>query len=45
MSTHVPRLRSRRASSRGERPRLLDVAHAAGVSTMTVVRVLREPAK
>jgi LacI family gluconate utilization system Gnt-I transcriptional repressor len=27
------------------RPRLADVASAAGVSTMTVVRVLREPAK
>jgi LacI family gluconate utilization system Gnt-I transcriptional repressor len=27
------------------RPRLLDVARAAGVSTMTVVRVMREPAK
>src|SRR5262249_38518506 len=27
------------------RPRLLDVANAAGVSTMTVVRVLREPEK
>ncbi|HVO87844.1 MAG TPA: LacI family DNA-binding transcriptional regulator [Casimicrobiaceae bacterium] len=27
------------------RPRLVDVAHAAGVSTMTVVRVLREPDK
>ena len=27
------------------RPRLLDVARAAGVSTMTVVRVLREPHK
>ncbi len=27
------------------RPRLLDVANAAGVSTMTVVRVLREPDK
>src|SRR5437899_1230581 len=27
------------------RPRLIDVAHAAGVSTMTVMRVLREPHK
>ena len=27
------------------RPRLLDVAEAAGVSTMTVVRVMRDPAK
>ena len=27
------------------RPRLLDVAQAAGVSTMTVVRVMRDPAK
>ena len=27
------------------RTRLLDVAHAAGVSTMTVVRVMRDPAK
>lgn len=27
------------------RPRLLDVAREAGVSTMTVVRVMREPAK
>jgi LacI family gluconate utilization system Gnt-I transcriptional repressor len=30
---------------RAGRTRLLDVAHAAGVSTMTVVRVLREPHK
>jgi len=34
-----------RALPRVGRPRLLDVAHAANVSTMTVVRVLREPAK
>ena len=27
----------------GARPRLSDVAHAAGVSTMTVVRVMRDP--
>jgi len=34
----LPELASRR-------PRLLDVARAAGVSTMTVVRVMREPSK
>jgi len=33
------------ADGRVGRPRLLDVAAAAGVSTMTVVRVLREPGK
>lgn len=33
------------AQRRAGRPRLLDVANAAGVSTMTVVRVLREPQK
>ena len=32
-------------AARVGRPRLLDVANAAGVSTMTVVRVLREPQK
>ena len=38
--------RARGTGARGEaRPRLLDVARAAGVSTMTVVRVLREPQK
>ena len=31
--------------ARAGRPRLMDVAKAAGVSTMTVVRVLREPDK
>ena len=45
MSTRTHRGRPRRASSRADRPRLSDVAHAAGVSAMTVVRVLREPAK
>src|SRR5947207_501900 len=42
-------MRSRRSSSlpapRTGRTRLLDVARAAGVSTMTVVRVLRESHK
>jgi LacI family gluconate utilization system Gnt-I transcriptional repressor len=33
------------AKARYARTRLTDVAHAAGVSTMTVVRVLREPHK
>jgi LacI family gluconate utilization system Gnt-I transcriptional repressor len=37
-STKIPAMRVRR-------PRLLDVANAAGVSTMTVVRVLRDPQK
>lgn len=41
--------RARRAPAdayrKDARPRLLDVARAAGVSTMTVVRVLREPHK
>lgn len=47
----MPRLPTAPKPSRepsGERPRrtrLLDVARAAGVSTMTVVRVLREPGK
>jgi LacI family gluconate utilization system Gnt-I transcriptional repressor len=35
----------RNARAPARRPRLLDVATAAGVSTMTVVRVLREPEK
>ena len=39
---HVP-LKAGKPGAR--RPRLLDVASAAGVSTMTVVRVLREPTK
>jgi LacI family gluconate utilization system Gnt-I transcriptional repressor len=33
------------AAPAAQRPRLADVASAAGVSAMTVVRVLREPAK
>src|ERR1043165_1166579 len=37
-NTKIPAMRVRR-------PRLLDVANAAGVSTMTVVRVLRDPQK
>jgi LacI family transcriptional regulator, gluconate utilization system Gnt-I transcriptional repressor len=40
--------RAARPASRAsptQRPRLLDVARAAGVSTMTVVRVLHEPQK
>ena len=44
----TPRPRAPKSSShsdRAGRTRLLDVAHAAGVSTMTVVRVLREPDK
>jgi len=44
----APRLRPPRLSTsvaRVGRTRLVDVAHAAGVSTMTVVRVLREPHK
>jgi LacI family gluconate utilization system Gnt-I transcriptional repressor len=47
----TPSSRPRRAKphatvvARAGRPRLLDVANAAGVSTMTVVRVLREPEK
>jgi LacI family gluconate utilization system Gnt-I transcriptional repressor len=48
VTTAVPRLRRTRGkggATRARRPRLLDVAHAAGVSTMTVVRVLREPHK
>src|SRR4051812_13300452 len=32
-------------NANARRPRLLDVATAAGVSTMTVMRVLREPGK
>jgi LacI family gluconate utilization system Gnt-I transcriptional repressor len=36
---------SRRRDGSHERTRLLDVARAAGVSTMTVVRVLRDPSK
>ena len=43
MRTLPARRRSRGAPAR--RPRLADVASAAGVSTMTVVRVLRDPAK
>ena len=43
MRTPRAKPRSRIAPSR--RPRLADVALAAGVSAMTVVRVLREPAK
>jgi LacI family gluconate utilization system Gnt-I transcriptional repressor len=48
MTMPSPRIRGARRSAaraRAGRPRLLDVAHAAGVSTMTVVRVLREPGK
>ena len=46
----MPVTRSRRHPSQPDvayarRPRLLDVATAAGVSTMTVVRVLRDPLK
>ncbi|HEX8012727.1 MAG TPA: LacI family DNA-binding transcriptional regulator [Casimicrobiaceae bacterium] len=43
----TPPLRTRQLSAPppGGRTRLLDVARAAGVSTMTVVRVLREPDK
>lgn len=46
----MPRRRSApsKSTASGVRPgrtRLLDVAHAAGVSTMTVVRVMREPHK
>ncbi|HTI46190.1 MAG TPA: LacI family DNA-binding transcriptional regulator [Casimicrobiaceae bacterium] len=37
--------RRRAAAAPAQRPRLIDVAEAAGVSTMTVVRVLRDPAK
>ena len=33
------------AATAPRRPRLLDVARAAGVSTMTVVRVMRDPSK
>src|SRR5947209_16896538 len=44
-----PSARRRRVATaapvRTGRPRLLDVAQAAGVSTMTVVRVLRDPGK
>src|SRR6266567_4342139 len=39
------RLKSRPTDGRAGRPRLLDVAATAGVSTMTVVRVLRDPDK
>ncbi|HEY1325322.1 MAG TPA: LacI family DNA-binding transcriptional regulator [Casimicrobiaceae bacterium] len=37
--------RRRAAPAPARRPRLVDVANAAGVSTMTVVRVLRDPGK
>jgi LacI family transcriptional regulator, gluconate utilization system Gnt-I transcriptional repressor len=36
---------ARKRNTTSRRPRLADVAKAAGVSTMTVVRVLREPGK
>jgi LacI family gluconate utilization system Gnt-I transcriptional repressor len=39
------RIGSELAADRAGRPRLLDVAVAAGVSTMTVTRVLRDPEK
>jgi len=39
------RVAASRAARRPARPRLLDVARAADVSTMTVVRVLRDPGK
>jgi LacI family gluconate utilization system Gnt-I transcriptional repressor len=45
VTTATPRARRVARAARAGRPRLLDVARAAGVSTMTVVRVLREPAK
>ncbi|HEY3177483.1 MAG TPA: LacI family DNA-binding transcriptional regulator [Casimicrobiaceae bacterium] len=41
----APRARPSKSSRLAGRTRLLDVARAAGVSTMTVVRVLREPHK
>jgi LacI family gluconate utilization system Gnt-I transcriptional repressor len=44
-SKPTPARSKARERARVGRPRLLDVARAAGVSTMTVVRVLREPAK
>ncbi len=44
VSARTRRSRRSRAEHAG-RPRLADVARAAGVSTMTVVRVLRDPAK
>jgi LacI family transcriptional regulator, gluconate utilization system Gnt-I transcriptional repressor len=44
MKTTARARRDARGGAR-PRPRLSDVAHAAGVSTMTVVRVLREPHK
>jgi LacI family gluconate utilization system Gnt-I transcriptional repressor len=44
VSKRNPSSRSR-SPAPSPRPRLVDVAHAAGVSTMTVVRVLRDPAK
>jgi LacI family transcriptional regulator, gluconate utilization system Gnt-I transcriptional repressor len=44
-ATRTPRTKRRSRIAPSRRPRLADVALAAGVSTMTVVRVLREPAK
>jgi hypothetical protein len=44
-ATRTPRAKRRSRLAPSRRPRLADVALAAGVSTMTVVRVLREPAK
>jgi LacI family gluconate utilization system Gnt-I transcriptional repressor len=44
MTATVPP-RRRAAAAPARRPRLVDVANAAGVSTMTVVRVLRDPGK